>query len=101
MDKYERFMSRARAEWRAKLKRKNFASLWGFEDWGREGTQEHHVGRRKFSDLLMGVPQSMHPELTRRQMEEHPPEGPDPDNFLECRGRVHLGLSDIHEAVAD
>jgi hypothetical protein len=99
MDEQERFMSRARAKWRAKKKGK--ASLWGFENWGQEGTQEHHVGREKFSDLLIDVPWSMHPELTRRQIEEHPSEGPDPDNPLECQGRVCLGLSDLHEAVAD
>jgi hypothetical protein len=101
MDEHERFMSRARAEWRAKLKRKNFVSLWCFENWGQEGTQEHHVGREKFSDLVIDVPRNMHPELTRRQMKEHPPEGPDPNNPLERQGRVHLGLSDLHEGVAD
>jgi hypothetical protein len=101
MDKFERFMSRARAEWRAKRQGKKTASLWGFENWGREGTEGHHVGRGKFSDLLIDVPRSMHPELTRRQMEEHPPEGPDPNNPLERRGRVHAGLVDMHEALAD
>ena len=43
----------------------------------------------------------MHPELTRRQMEEHPPEGPDPNNPVEQEGRVHLGLSDLHAALSD
>ena len=43
----------------------------------------------------------MHPELTRRQREEHPPARPDPNNPLERQGRVHLGLSDLHEGVAD
>jgi hypothetical protein len=75
MDEHDRFMSRARAKWRAELKRKNFASLWCFGNWGQEGTQGHHVGREKFSDLLIDVPWSMHPELTRRQIEEHPSEG--------------------------
>jgi hypothetical protein len=97
MDEHERFMARARAKWRAKKKGK--ASLWG--NWGQEGTQGHHVGREKFSDLLIEVPRSMHPELTRRQMEEHPPEGPDPNNPLERQGRVHWGLSELHEGVAD
>ena len=31
------------------------------------------------------VPISMHRELTRRQMEEHPPEGPDPDRSVGAR----------------
>jgi hypothetical protein len=43
MDKYERFMSRARAEWRAKKKGK--ASLWGFENWANEGLEDHHIAR--------------------------------------------------------
>jgi hypothetical protein len=43
----------------------------------------------------------MHRELTRRQMEEHPPEGPDPTNPLEREGRLYLGLSDILECLAD
>ncbi len=43
----------------------------------------------------------MHRELTRRQMEEHPKEGPDPTNPLEREGRLSLGLADICECVAD
>jgi hypothetical protein len=101
MDEYERFMSRARAKRRAELKGKKSLSLWDFKNWHRGGTQGHHVGREKFSDLVIDVPWNMHPELTRRQMEEHPPEGRDPDNPLERQGRVHLGLSDMHESVAD
>jgi hypothetical protein len=34
-------------------------------------------------------------------MEEHPPEGPDPDNPVEQEGRVHLGLSDLYAALSD
>jgi hypothetical protein len=34
-------------------------------------------------------------------MEEHPPEGRDPDNPVEQEGRVHLGLSDLHAALSD
>jgi hypothetical protein len=45
MDRYERFMSRARAEWR--LKRNGGASLWGFENWDNEGKQGHHPARKK------------------------------------------------------
>jgi len=43
----------------------------------------------------------MHRELTRRQMEEHPAEVPDPSNSLERQGRVFLGLADILECLAD
>lgn len=92
-------MSRARAEWR--LKRKDGASLWGFENWDNEGKEVHHIGRRKYSDRTISVPVSMHRELTRRQMEEHPPEGPDQSNPLEREGRFFLGLADILECLAD
>ncbi len=47
------------------------------------------------------MPNSMHLELTRRQMEEHPEEGPDPNNPLERDGRLLLGLADICECIAD
>ncbi len=101
MDMFERAMARARAEWRAKRAGKTSSSLWGFENWGKEGTEGHHVAREKYGDQVIDVPISMHLELTRRQMEEHPEEGPDPLNPLERKGRLHLGLADICECVAD
>ena len=69
--------------------------------WGDPATEEHHIGRRKFNDYVITVPRAMHPELTRRQMEEHPPEGPDTDNPVEQEGRLHLGLSDLHAALSN
>jgi hypothetical protein len=99
MDEHERFKSRARAEWR--LKRNGGASLWGFENWTNEGQEDHHIARKKYGDATMRVPISMHHELTRRQMEEHPPEGPDPTNPLEREGRLCLGWADILECLAD
>jgi hypothetical protein len=101
MDKYQRFMTRARAEWRAKLAGKTSSSVWGFENWANEATQRHHVAREKYGGQVIDVPTSMHPELTRRQMEEHPEEGPDPNNPLEREGRLHLGFADICECIAD
>jgi len=98
MDEVERVMTRVRAKRRVKLKAD--ASLWGFENWDKEGKEEHHIARKKYGDAIMPVPISMHRELTRRQMEEHPPEGPDP-NSLEREGRLYLGLSDILECLAD
>jgi hypothetical protein len=73
----------------------------GFENWGSEGTENHHVARKKYGDQLIDVPISMHRELTRRQMEEHPPDGPDPENPLERQGRLALGVADICECIAD
>lgn len=99
MDRYDRSMSRARAERR--LERKRGGSLWGFETWDNEGKEEHHIGRKKYSDLTIPIPISMHRELTRRQREKHPPEGPDPRNPLERQGRLFLGLADILECLVD
>jgi hypothetical protein len=99
MDKYERFMSRARAEWRAKKKGK--ASLWDFESWANEGKEVHHIARKKYGDATMPVPITMHQKLTRRQMEEHPAEGPNPANPLESEGRLCLGWADFLECLAD
>jgi hypothetical protein len=101
MDHQQRSMARARAEWRAKRAGKTSSSLWGFENWANEGTEGHHVARAKYGDQIVAVPISMHRELTRRQMEEHPPDGPDPENVLERNGRLALGIADICECIAD
>jgi hypothetical protein len=101
MDHHERSRIRAEAEWRGKRAGKTSSSLWGFENWADEDTEGHHVARKKYGDQLIDVPISMHRELTRRQMEEHPPEGPDPENPLEREGRLALGVADICECVAD
>jgi hypothetical protein len=101
MDQHERSMARARAEWRAKRAGKLSNSLWGFDNWANEGTELHHVARAKYGDLVIAVPISMHRELTRRQMEEHPEEGPDPTHPLERDRRLRLGLADICDCIAD
>jgi hypothetical protein len=101
MDHRERSMARARAENRARRAGKTSTSLWGFENWANDGTELHHVARAKYGDQLIDVPISMHRELTRRQMEEHPPDGPDPENPLERQGRLALGVADICECIAD
>ena len=101
MDQHERSMARARAEWRAKRAGKTSSSPWGFENWANEITEGHHLAREKYGDQVIDVPISMHRELTRRQMEEHPKEGPDSENPLERKGRLHLGVADICECIAD
>ena len=88
MDHHERSIARARAQWRAKRAGKTSSSLWGFENWANEGTEAHHAARKKYGDQLIDVPISMHRELTRRQMEEHPPDGLEPENPLERQGRL-------------
>jgi len=101
MDMFERCTSRARALWRAKRKGCKAKSLWGFENWPREEQEAHHIAREKYGAATMLVPVSMHRELTRRQIEEHPPEGPDPSSPHECKGRLALGIADILECLAD
>jgi hypothetical protein len=102
MDHHERSMARARAEWRAKRAGKASSSLWEFENWSDGRTQEHHPGRRMFSkEETITIPAAMHPELTRRGEEEHPPLGVDPNNRLEREARLHLGWSDMHAALSD
>lgn len=102
MDDFDRFMSRQRALRRARIKGTRISRLWDFEHWSDGRTQEHHPGRERFSgEVTITVPTAMHPELTRRGEEEHPPLGPDPDNTLEREGRLHLGLSDMHAGLSD
>ncbi len=99
MDEFDRFRLRQRAIWSARRRNKPLTSLWDFEHWGDGATEIHHIGRGKFSDVVVTIPKAMHPEATRRQMEEHPHEGPEPDNPLERLGRLCLGLSDMHAAL--
>ena len=101
MDEYERFMSRERAKWRAKRKGKKRSWGWLNGKGNRRPHEEHHIGKRKYSPLTIPVPRAVHHELTRRQDEEHPPEGPDPTNPNEIAGRMDLGCADLHEWFAD
>ena len=101
MDDFDRFMIRQRALRRARLSEGDSRALWNFAHWGDGATEDHHPGRRKFTEeLTVTVPAAMHPELTRRGEEEHPPLGSDPANELEQLGRLHLGLSDMHAGLS-
>ena len=72
MDEFDLFMIRQRALRRARLSGGDSRDLWNFAHWGDVGTEDHHPGRRKFSnELTVTVPAAMHPELTRRGEEEH------------------------------
>jgi len=76
-----------------------------FDDATHHGMDEAKVRlfRRLFTRLvaLGDGSEDMHPELTRRGEEEHPPLGLDPGNLLERQGRLFLGWSDMSEALAD
>jgi len=101
MDEYERFMTRARAQWRARQKGDPSASLWRWEFWPIEDKERHHIARARYGELTILVPRSLHAELTRRQMEEHPPDGPDPTNPVEIAGRYDVGFADLFDCNAD
>ena len=98
MDHHERSIARARAQWRAKRAGKTSSSLWGFENWANEGTEAHHAARKKYGDQLIDVPISMHRELTRRQMEEHPPDELEPKTHWNDRDGWH---HDLQHRVSD
>jgi hypothetical protein len=107
MDEYERLMvrerlvARARAQWRARDERHPAASLWGWEFWWIETKELHHVAGARYGDITIAIPVSMHRELTRRMMEEHPPPGPDPTNPVEIAGRYDLGFAELFYCIAD
>ena len=101
MDDFERYMSRQRARRQRALKGHSTDCLWDFENWSNDQSEDHHVARKLYGDTLISVTQSMHRELTRRQLEEHPPDGPDPSTFLERLGRLFLGLGDILDCLGD
>jgi hypothetical protein len=101
MDEYERLMARARAIWRAKLSGDPSASLWRWEIWSYEPRELHHIARKLYGDQTILIPVSLHRELTRRQMEEHPPDGPDPTNPVEIAGRYDLGFAELSYCIAD
>jgi hypothetical protein len=61
----------------------------------------HHISREKYGDLVVPLSKQSHREMTRRQMEEHPKEGPDPDNPIERMGRFLLGAADLLESIVD
>jgi hypothetical protein len=98
MDEVERVMARERA--RRRLGLPSGAHLWGFENWATDKWEVHHVAGRRYSDLTIRIPVSMHRELTRRQMEEHPSCG-DPSGPTECARQLAWGIADIHECFAD
>lgn len=101
MDEFDRLFSRERARRKAQLRGRDAEDLWNFQWWPLDETEGHHMARAKYGDDVLQVPYSMHQELTRRQMQEHPADGPDPTNVLERLGRLFLGLTDMLECLAD
>ena len=102
MDQYERMQIRAAAEWRAKLQSgliKTMIDPLSGEVMTR--TEVHHIAREKYGEASIPLSITSHREMTRRQMEEHPPDGPDPDNPVERMGRFLLSAADLLESIVD
>jgi hypothetical protein len=102
MDRYERMIIRAAAEWREKIRSGNVGALIDPLT-GRVilKAEVHHVSREIYGEGSIPLSPETHREMTRRQMEEHPPEGPDPENPIERMGRFLLGAADLLEGIVD
>jgi hypothetical protein len=61
----------------------------------------HHVSGRKYGERSIPLGVETHQEMTRRQMEEHPPSGPGPVSEVERRARFQLGAADLIETISD
>jgi hypothetical protein len=58
MDDFDRFMSRQYVLRLAERKGRKLTSPWDFDCWAERATEEHHIGRRKFSDDVNYRPES-------------------------------------------
>lgn len=102
MEKHERMRIRDAAEWRAKLSAGNVQAL--IDPLSGEiitYAEVHHIAREKYGEASIPLSLASHREMTRRQMEEHPPDGPDADNPIERMGRFLLGAADLLESIVD
>jgi hypothetical protein len=102
MDNYERMFIRAAADWRDRIRNANVAAMIDPLS-GRiiQSPEVHHISRAKYGELLIPLSEESHQEMTRRQMEEHPPDGPDPDDPIEQMARFLLGAADLMESIVD
>ncbi len=102
MDKYERLRLRSAAEWRKKIRSGAVkAVIDPLTGEILHRSEVHHVSGEKYGELSIPLGPTSHPEMTRRQTEEHPPDGPDLDNPIERMGRFLLGAADLLESIVD
>jgi hypothetical protein len=102
MDQYERMIIRAAAEWREKLRSGDVKTIIDPTNGEVISRPEvHHISREKYGELSIPLSVSTHREMTRRQMEEHPPDGANPDNPVERAARFLLGAADLLECIVD
>lgn len=102
MDPHERLMIRSHAEWRTKLKSPDLQAV--IDPLSGEiliNPEVHHIAGVKYGEASIPLGIGSHREMTRRQTEEHPPDGPDPDNPIERMGRFLLGAADLLESIVD
>lgn len=102
MDQYERAQIRAYADWRERLKSADVKQV--IDPLTGDvviNPEVHHIARGKYGEASIPLSISTHREMTRRQMEEHPPEGPDPENPIERMARFLLGAADLLESIVD
>lgn len=100
MDDNERMIIRAAADWREKIKAGNVKTL--IDPLTGQiifNPEVHHIARGIYGDQAIPLSQESHREMTRRQMEEHPPDGPNPNDPVERMGRFLLGAADLLEAI--
>jgi hypothetical protein len=102
VDKYERMRLRDAAAWRKAIKKGEHAMLIDSLTGQLIVRPEvHHVAGRKYGELSIPLDEETHREMTRRQMEEHPPSIPGPVSEAERQARFQLGAADLIESIAD
>lgn len=101
MDRYDRMLIRAAADWRKRLSRNRNQIIDPLTGEIIDQAEVHHIARAKYGEASIPLSVGSHREMTRRQMEEHPPDGPDPENPMERMARFQLGASDLLESIVD
>ena len=101
MDRYERMFIRAAADWRKRLSRNRKPLIDPLTGEIIDQAEVHHIARGKYGDASIPLSLGSHREMTRRQMEEHPPDGPDPENLMQRMARFQLSAADLMESIVD
>jgi len=101
MDSYDRMFIRTAAEWRKRLRQNRKRLIDPLTGEIIDQAEVHHIARAKYGEASIPLSLTSHREMTRRQMEEHPLDGPDPDNPMERMARFQLSASDLLESIVD
>lgn len=100
MDDLDRYRRRQAAKWRAlrRLGVRNVRCICGQTD--PLCFEVEHLERRKHSDTVWGTCKNCHAKITSRQLTEHPPIGPDPENPLQRMAHASWGAADYLEFIS-